>query len=266
MFGDLTTVTLSYKRGWDKVSKNLKQPDGSKIRDPIFGVRDTDRRGYAVGVTQILTRNLILGVNYEVLTDEGFLNNPYRQVRFADGLDPKGWSNEFEIYPRTHTSNAVSARLKYYLPYRAAIDGQYRFYTDTWGVDAHTVELNYTHPAWKRWIFDGKVRYYSQKAADFYRDLFPRPQFANFIARDKELATYQGLTFGAGAEYEFSIPRLRWIDKSSATLRWDHLIVHYDDFRDARVTKNAPGSVSAGAEPLYQLNADILELFVSIWF
>jgi hypothetical protein len=265
MFGDLTTVTLGYKRGWDKVSKNLKQPDGSKVHDPIFGVKDTDRRGYTLGLSQILTRNLILGLNYEVQTDEGFLNNPYRQVRFVDTLDPKGWNNEFEQYPRTHTSNAFSARLKYYLPYRAALDGQYRFYSDTWGIGAHTVELNYTHPAWKRWIFDGKVRYYTQTAADFYQDLFPREQFANFIARDKELATYQAITVGAGAEYQFSVP-LKWVQKSSATLRWDHLMIQYDDFRDARATKNNPGSVAAGAEPLYELNADILQLFVSIWF
>src|SRR5688572_21037178 len=84
MFGDLTTVTLSYKRGWDDVSRNLKLPDGSKVTDPAFGIEPTDRRGYAVGLSQILTRDLILAVNYEVQTDEGFLNNPYRQVRFVD--------------------------------------------------------------------------------------------------------------------------------------------------------------------------------------
>jgi len=265
MFGDLTTVSMSYKRGWDQVSKNLKLPDGSKERDPIFGVRGTDRRGYSVGLSQILTRNMILGLNYEVQTDEGFLNNPYRQVRFLDPLDPKGWNNQFEVYPRTHTSNAVSARLKYFLPYRAALDGQYRFYTDTWGVAAHTVDLGYTHPARKRWIFDGRLRYYTQTSADFYQDLFPRTNFANFIARDKELATYQGLTIGVGAEYQFAIP-VRWIQKSAATFRWDHLMIQYDDFRDARVTKNAPGSIIAGTEPLYELNADVMQLFVSIWF
>ena len=269
MFGDLTTVSLSYKRGWDDVFRNVKLPDGSKTRDPGFnggqGVDHAERRGYALGLSQILTRNMIMSLNYEVLTDEGFLNNPYRQVRFAD-TTPQGWSNEPEIYPRTRTSNAFSARVKYFLPYRAAIDGFYRFYSDTWGIIGHTGEVGYTHPAWNKWVFDGKLRYYKQTAADFYGDLFPREQFANFIARDKELATYQGFTLGVGAEYQFSVPRLPWIQKSTANVRVDHLMINYDDFRDARVTKNAPGSVAAGAEPLYKLNATVVQVFVSIWF
>lgn len=266
MFGDLTTVSLTYKRGWDNVFRNLKELDGTKINDPVFGTQSTDRRGYSLGMSQILTRNLILGLNYEVQTDEGYLNNPYREVRYADPLDPRGWALQREIYPRTHTSNAVSARLKYYLPWRAALDGQYRFFSDTWGIAAHTLEFNYTHPAWKRWIFDGKLRYYRQSAADFYGDLFPRRDFANFLARDKELSTYQGLTLGVGAEYQFGVPRLKWIQKSAAIVRLDHLMIRYDDFRDARVTKNNPGSIPAGTEPFYELDANVLQVFVSIWF
>jgi hypothetical protein len=115
MFGDLTTVSLSYKRGWNDVFRNVKLADGSKVRDPTFA-DIADSRGYAIGLSQILTRNLILGLNYEVITDEGYLNSPYRSVRYADPGSPRGFSLEKELYPRTHTSNAASVRLKYYLP------------------------------------------------------------------------------------------------------------------------------------------------------
>ncbi len=106
-----------------------------------------------------------------------------------------------EQYPNTRSSNAGSVRAKYFLPYRAAIDGMYRFYTDTWGVIGHTGELGYVHPLdnpWGggNWIFEGRVRYYTQTAADFYRDIFPRADFANFMARDKELSTYNAITAG----------------------------------------------------------------------
>lgn len=264
MFGDLTTVTLSYKRGWNDVFRNVKLADGSKVRDDTFA-EHADTRAYGLGFSQILTRNMILALNYEVITDEGFLNSPYRSVRYADPGSPRGFSLQSEIYPRTHTSNAAAARLKYYLPYRAALEGSYRFYTDTWGIDAHTVDLDYTHPAWKRWIFDGRLRYYRQNAADFYRDLFPRRDFANFLARDKELSSFDSVTIGVGASYEFSIPRAPWIQKSTINARLDHLTINYDNFRNATVTDPANG-VLAGAEPLYKLNANVFELFVSIWF
>ncbi|MBX5461295.1 MAG: DUF3570 domain-containing protein [Steroidobacteraceae bacterium] len=264
MFGDLTTVTLTYKRGWNDVFRNVKRADGSKGRDDTFA-EGVDTRGYAVGLTQVLTRNLIMSLNYEVITDEGYLNSPYRSVRYVDPNSPLGFSLEREVYPNTHTSNAASARLKYFLPYRAALDGSYRFFTDTWGVDAHTVDLTYTHPAWRRWIFDGRLRYYRQTAADFYRDLFPRPQFANFLARDKELSTFNSYTIGFGATYEFTIPRVRWVQKSTVSARIDHLTINYDDFRDATATDPANG-ILAGEEPLYKLNANVFQLFVSIWF
>ncbi|MGQ0835815.1 MAG: DUF3570 domain-containing protein [Gammaproteobacteria bacterium] len=264
LFGDLTTITMSYKRAWDDVFRNVRQPGGGLERDPTFGDQ-LDRRGYGIGVTQVLTRNMILSANYEVLTDEGFLNNPYRSVRFVDPTVALGYSFESEIYPATRTSNAISARLKRFLPWRGAAEGSYRFFTDTWGIQAHTAELGYTHPAWNRWVFDGKVRYYRQDAADFYSDLFPRRDFANFLARDKELATFDSVTVGVGAAYQFTVPRLPWIQKSTANIRYDHLIISYDDFRDATKTDPLNG-IPAGAEPLYELDADIVQLFLSIWF
>jgi hypothetical protein len=262
MFGDLTTVSLSFKRGWNDVFRNVKLADGSKTRDPTFEDQ-ADSRGYSVGLTQILTRNLIFGFNYEVDEDEGFLNSPYRSVRFA--TPGGGFQLEKEVYPRTHTSNAASVRLKYYMPWRAALDGSYRFYTDTWGVIGHTLDMTYTHPMWKKWIFDGHLRYYKQTAADFYSDLFPRQGSQNFLARDKELATYDAITVGIQASYDFTIPRVRWIQKSSATLRIEHMMINYDDFRDATKTDPANGIV-AGTEPLYKLNANVFQAFVSIWF
>ena len=51
------------------------------------------------------------------------------------------------------------------------------------------------------------MRYYTQTAADFYQDIFPRADFSNFMARDKELATYTAITAGLVATYEFKIDR-----------------------------------------------------------
>jgi hypothetical protein len=258
MFGDLTTVTLGYKRGWNDIFRNVKQADGSKIRDAGFA-QQSDIRSYSLGVSQVLTRNMILAVNYEVITDEGFLNSPYRLVRFRDG-SPTGFSFEPEVYPNTHTSNALSGRVKYFLSWRAAIDANYRFYTDTWGIQANSLELGYTQPTGP-WIFDGKIRYYKQDAADFYSDLFPRSRFSNFRARDKELSTFQSYSAALGASYEFKFARLPWIQKSTANVRYTHLFIDYDDFRDATRTGSP-----AGNEPLYQLDADVIQAFISIWF
>ena len=100
MFGDLTTVSLFFTRGWDDVSRRGDDTFGDQV----------DRRIYGVDVSQIATKNLILGLSFETITEEGFLNNPYRQVRYVDVDSAVGYSYEAERYPRTRTGNALSLR------------------------------------------------------------------------------------------------------------------------------------------------------------
>jgi hypothetical protein len=268
MFGDLTTISFAFKNGQNDVFRNVKI-DGVKVNDPDFA-EEMESKSFSVSVSQIITKNMIMTGQYEVITDEGFLRSPYRSVRFF--IDPFSQGQQSEIYPNTRSSNAASFRTKYFLPYRAAIDGMYRFYTDTWGVIGHTGELGYVHPLPNnKWIFEGRVRYYTQTKADFYEDIFPRADFANFMARDKELATYDAITAGVTATYEFKIDRFPWLAKGSLNLRYDYMTVNYDDFRDARFSIGRFGvppveAFNPGAEPLYTLNANILQFYISAFF
>jgi len=260
MFGDLTTVTLGYRRAWDQIFRDIKQPDGEIVNDPTFHQR-ADHRGYSLGISQILTRNLIANFNYDLLTDQGYLANPYRKIRYLSPGVGEGFTLADQVYPNTRTSNAAGIEMKYYLPWRAALTGQYRFFRDTWGVVAHTVGVDYTWP-WRQWIFDGTVRWYTQTHADFYSDLFPYANYQNFMARDRELASFTDWTVGAGASYQFNVPGAPWINRSTANVRYDHLLIDYKDFRNALLANE----YGAGNEPLYKLNANIFQIFVSIWF
>ena len=263
MFGDLTTLSLSFKRGWDRIERDIKV-NGVIRNDPTFH-QQADHRGYSLGLSQIITRSLIADFNYEVLTDQGYLANPYRKILVLDPGSGKGYDLADQIYPGTRTSNAASLDLKYYLPWRAAADAQYRFFSDTWGIVAHTVTIGYTQP-WRHFIFDGSFRYYRQNAANFFADIYPRPDFANFMARDRELAAFQSYTVGAGVTWEFGgVPHIPFVSKSSVNLRFDHLLINYSDYRNALLIDVA-NHVLPGQEPLYKLNANVLQLFFSIWY
>jgi Protein of unknown function (DUF3570) len=251
VFGGLTTISLGYGSGSDDVSRR----GSTTFSDTV------DRNAYRLGVTQIITRDLILGFSYEAIADEGFLNNPYRQVRFVDDNDPRGYDTQAEIYPRTRASNSAAIRARYYLPYRAAVSGEYRFFTDDWGIDAHTVELGYVHPWGDRWTFEFKYRYYSQGKADFYSDLFPFADAQNFLARDKELSSFANHGPHLGATYTaFEIKGDRPV-KGTVSAFYDRLMFSYDDFRDLR-----PDGLVPGTEPFYDFDADVIQLFLSVYF
>ena len=230
MFGDLTTVSFGFSRGWDEVRKR---------GDDTF-VEPVDRRTYRVGVSQIVTPSLMMGLSYELVSDEGFLNNPYRSVRYLDPESPAGYTYQPEAYPHTRTSSAASVRARYFLPYRAAVSGEYRYFTDTWGIGAHTAEITYTHPWTERWIFELGLRFYTQDAANFYSDLFPYADAQNFLARDKELSTFSNQMLSLGATYELSLD-WKFLKRSTLSFFYDRMQFQYDDFRDL-TTAGAPGA------------------------
>jgi Protein of unknown function (DUF3570) len=260
MFGDLTTVTLGYSKTNDKVGEN----NGTAFVPVIDWLGHAQTSSYAAGVSQILTKNLITGVNLNVIADSGYLANPYRSIRYLDSTNAKGYSLSSQVYPDTHTSTAVQVQAKYYLPYRAAVTGSYRFYTDTWGVIGNTYELDYTHPIRNIWIFEGRVRYYKQNQANFYSDLFPFADAQNFEARDQNLAALDNTTIGAKVTYAFLPDGWKFFKRATLTFDISRIRFNYLDFRNIKyygVPQYAPGT-----EPLYQFNATVGQLFMSVFF
>jgi hypothetical protein len=260
MFGDLTTVTLGYAKTNDKVGEN----NGTAWVPIIDWLGYAQTSSYSGGISQIITKNFIAGVNLQVITDSGYLANPYRSIRYLDSSNPKGYSLASQVYPDTHTSTAVTVQGKYYLPYRAAVTASYRYYTDTWGVVGNTVELDYTHPIKNIWILEGRARYYKQGQATFYSDLFPFADSQNFTARDQNLAALDNYTLGAKATYAFLPDGWKFFKRATVTLDISRIRFNYTDFRNIKyygVPQYPPGT-----EPLYYFNATVSQIYVSMFF
>jgi len=253
-FGDLTTLSMAYSRGDDTVQR-IVNTAGGKTLDLNFGSKNTDRHNFRLGLTQVLSKHMLLGLDYELITDKGFLNNPYRQVRFVDG------SKAFENYPNTRSSNAVSARLKYYLPYRAAVSAELGLFNDTWDINASHLGVGYSHPLENDWIIDLRYRYYDQSRASFYSDLFSAPDAQTYMARDKELSSFNNQTIGFSVSYDLSRHGWKLVDKGSINFAFDHMMFDYQDFRDASVE-----GLDIGTEPLYSFSSNVMQVYLSVWY
>ena len=251
MFGDLTTLSMGYAKGQDDVFRTVKL-NGVSQRDSTFS-DEADRQNFKIGLSQILTKDLITSINYELITDKGYLNNPYRLVRFTGGGSAE------ENYPKTRSSNAASLSAKYYLPYRAALQGTIRLFSDTWGIKAHNYELGYTHPIEQNWVFGGFFRKYSQSQADFYRDLFDPFTTYTYMARDKELSTYDSWALGLEASYELRTSNWSFIDKGSFNLKYTRLNFDYENFSNLYEVSQPTGN-----EASYGFYATVIQAYLSI--
>ncbi|MCW8854146.1 MAG: DUF3570 domain-containing protein [Gammaproteobacteria bacterium] len=250
MFGDLTTVTLGYTKGDNVVGKN----GSASFR------KDIDLKVYRVSVSQVLTKDMLLSVAFDTMTDQGFLNNPYRRVRYIDAASATGYSYQEEVYPNTRTSNALAFHLRHYLPHRASVYAGYRYFVDTWSIQADTFDLGYVHAHEDNWLFEISYRFYSQSQAEFYSDLFPYFDAQTFMARDKELSSYTDHTISAGVTYEFAKNGFSVFKKGTVNFYISHMIFDYDNFKDLTV-QTIPGD-----EPAYRFTANVYRLFASFWF
>jgi hypothetical protein len=264
MFGDLTTVTLGFSRSRDEVGEN----DGTASNPNVVWLGHAESRSYDLGLSQILTRNLIAGLTLEVITDDGYLANPYRSVRYLDPTAAKGYSLAAQVYPDTRTSTAVEGRLKYYLPYRASATVVYRYFRDTWAIVGNTLEFDYTQPFRNRWILEGRFRYYKQSAASFYSDLFPYAGSQNYEGRDKDLAASENFTVGLKATYAWLPDGWKMFKRSTVSVDISQIRFKYLDFRDIKDYNDTPagGSYAPGSEPLYNFTATIYQGYLSVFF
>ena len=105
------------------------------------------------GVTQVLTPNDIVQLNVTRGFGSGYFNDPYKL---------------FENRPDTRNTWIGLVRWNHYIEgSNAALRTSYRYYNDTFGVQSHTFGAEWVQPM-GQWTFTPGVRYYTQKAADFF--------------------------------------------------------------------------------------------------
>jgi hypothetical protein len=251
-FGDLTALSFGLALGQDDVGRN---------GDPAFS-ESVDRHSFRLGYAQVLSARAVLGLAHEVVADQGYLNNSYRSVRFLDDsvAGGPGYAYQQEIYPRTRTSNATALRVAYHLASQDALRGEVRFFADTWGISAQNIALAYTRDVTPNWRVEWRMRSYSQDRADFYSDLFPYRDAQNYLARDKEMSTFDSMLYGMGISYLIKAPETSPWQQMSFNLQFEHLEFDYADFR------NVLANAAAGTEPLYGYTAMVTRLYFSLWY
>ncbi len=173
------------------------------------GRKDKDIFDIVLGVTQVVNRNLLVQLNYSFSDSSGYLSDPYKIVGIVDPItgDPvariptpgvAGPSHEyrFESRPDKRTKHSVFAQAKYYMNGKV-LDASYRYMTDDWEIDSHTLDLHYRWPFGESSYFEPHVRFYTQTHAEFYRpSLAGNVPLPTYAASDYRLGEFDAITFG----------------------------------------------------------------------
>ena len=139
-----------------------------------------------VGVTQAMTRNWLLQVNYSYGSSSGYQNDPYRIISLVDSSTGAPLQYLYESRPNQRTRQSL------YVGNKIAVGGTFadisaRLYHDNWGISSYTVEASDRIPLGSSFYVEPGVRYYNQTKADFFHDYLANgsamPRYASSDSR-----------------------------------------------------------------------------------
>ena len=143
-----------------------------------MGHKDTD--DVILGVNQLLGPKTVLTANLTYGNARGYLGDPYKAVVFT-GNPFYYWPGTEVIPPGAYEQRprqrdrfiAYLSLTQAVTPLHASIEGSYRFFHDTYGINAHTIGLEWHQKIGKLVTVSPLFRYYRQNAADFYYTTLP---------------------------------------------------------------------------------------------
>ncbi|GAB6041404.1 DUF3570 domain-containing protein [Endothiovibrio diazotrophicus] len=167
-------------------------------------------RDLFAGVTRVIDPLSIVQSNLSYSDGSGYYDDPYKP------LDHR---------PDNRRKLAWLTRYRRFIPdWDAALSADYRYYRDSWGVRAHSIELALQQPLKDGWSLRPSVRYHTQDAADFFQASFPPATFGSIYSADQRLASFGAVTLGLKVSKEvndqltldFGVERYR----QRASLHW----------------------------------------------
>jgi hypothetical protein len=229
-------TTLNFGASWafdiiEPTDREITEPDGNNDFKSSK-TRSKTSQQYLLGVSQVIDKDSLIQSNITFGYHSGYLSDPYKLVYFVDeGLNPAvrpgekfqwAWLTQYVRHFQQFNS--------------AALHADYRFYTDDWGINAHTVEFSWHQPIADGWQIIPRFRYYSQDQADFYQPFVAAGQQATNYSSDYRLAGFGTLSGGVKLTKEFTEI------KSLSHVKFQAGIEYYDHSSNFQLGGNGNGS------------------------
>jgi hypothetical protein len=183
-------IPFAFMRGEEDLSSKL-------------GAETKDTTDLLLGISQVLTRRMVVQLNYSLSDASGYLNDPYKILSVIDpdtGAPVPGADDLFayvyENRPDSRRKQSLYGKLKYRFD-AGTLDFSYRYMTDDWEVESNTAEVRYRWDLPAASFIEPHVRFYSQTAAQFYRTALPDGNpLPAYASADYRLGEFDAVTVG----------------------------------------------------------------------
>lgn len=185
-------------------------------------IQSVNRNSYSLSFSfsQILTKKLQLSLFFDVLQQEGLLSTPYHRIYFADkanyyigqtqyipvyetteNVGVYRLADDIERLPKSRFKLPIGVRLNYYINETFKLRTYYRYYTDNWGISAHTANIEVPIKLNDNFTVYPMYRYYTQTESKYFAPFETHLSTEKYYTSDYDLSTFNSNQYGIGATY-----------------------------------------------------------------
>ncbi|MGQ1945762.1 DUF3570 domain-containing protein [Geofilum sp. OHC36d9] len=181
---------------------------GNANYSPSFEPFDNKgRNSYALGISfsQILSKKLQVSVALDFIQQKGLLSTPFQRVYFQDVensyIENFQLADDIERLPDSRLKYAIGGRLHYYINQIIVVRGYYRFYTDDWGIQSNTANIELPIKITDKFTIYPSYRFYNQSGANYFAPYEQHVSTQAFYTSDYDLSKFNANQFGVGVSY-----------------------------------------------------------------
>lgn len=143
--------------------------------------------------SQVMNKNMQVALIGDVVAQGGYLGLPFHRVYFIDS------SVGIESLPSSRFKLPLGVRFNYFAGDKVIFRTYYRFYTDSWGISAHTASVEAAVKITPFISVSPFYRYYTQTTSDYFAPIYMHSRNEAYFTSNYDYSafnsSYEGINF-----------------------------------------------------------------------
>jgi hypothetical protein len=179
----VTTVTSASGGGGESYGEDGKVAIPSSPRYTYTG---------SLAYTQVINKNMQAALLMDVVGQNGYLSLPFHRVYLSDG------TVHVENLPVQRYKLPIGFRLNYFAGDKIIIRSYYRYFTDDWGIKAHTASLEVPVKISPFFSISPFYRYYTQTASNYFAPYQQHKTSETYYTSNYAYSAFNSAYYGVG--------------------------------------------------------------------
>lgn len=182
---------------WGRLNPDYKRP--VTLVYPVelrykewFDIYNRYSYNFKTEISQVLNRRLRVGLFPELILQKGLLSTPFHRVYFTND------SLKVENLPRSRVRVPLGAKANYFAGGSTVLKGAYQFYSDNFGITAHSIRVEAAFKMNPEVSFSPFVKLFTQTEAQYFLPYAKHDPASEFYSSDYDLSAFQTLQLGFG--------------------------------------------------------------------